>query len=525
MKNRPHLSMRAAEFYMCGCDLCLLCIHASADDEESCDYKNCTNHESDDCVLNEACNDVADEADCCNGESIGQLSGNVPDVVDVSTGRCHDGGVRYGRDMVAADSTCKAGGNADHEEALVVCENRENDGDQDTESAPGGAGCKCKTESNKEDNCGQHREETLRCAFDKTCDIFGSAEHGGHVFEGKSEGEDEQCGNHCVEALDDAGSSFLEGDNAAAEKINEGNDECNNAAPGETDGSISVSEGVDKGSAIPEAADIHHTNDAADNEDDNGNEHIPDACAGNFLLFLVAERTEVAHFSFELSLCHRTVIEAHDGESDNENDGQERVEVIGDSLNEELNTGNTGVEILCGGGNCCCPGGDGSDHADRSCGCVDNESELCAGDLLTVSDRAHDGADGEAVEIVINENHNAEEEGCKQSTYAGMNMLCSPLAECRGAAGEVNESNHDSEQNKEHENTGIPTVSNSTDKAIVDHGVQSADRVETCHEEGTDKNTDEEGGISFLCDKGKNYSHNRRDQCPKSTVHDDVPPK
>ena len=47
------------------------------------------------------------------------------------------------------------------------------------------------------------------------------------------------------------------------------------------------------------------------------------------------------------------------------------------------------------------PAGHRRDDADGCCGGVDEVGQLCAGDLLPVSDRAHDRADGQAVEVVV----------------------------------------------------------------------------------------------------------------------------
>ena len=91
-----------------------------------------------------------------------------------------------------------------------------------------------------------------------------------------------------------------------------------------------------------------------------------------------------------------------------------RVEVIGNGLNEELDAGHAGVELRGDAGDGGCPRGDRRDHADRRGGGVNEVGELHAGDALAVGHGGHDGADGEAVEVVVDEDQHAEGEGGEQ---------------------------------------------------------------------------------------------------------------
>ena len=310
------------------------------------------------------------------------------------------------------------------------------------------------------------------------------------------------AGTIAMKPFGDAAGSILEGDDAAQEQVRKGDEQGDDAAPGQTDGSAGVRESINKTCAVPEAVSIHQADDAEYNKYDNGNEHIPDACVFDGVLFIVAEGTEFALKRLQFGHGHGAVIETHDGDGDDEHDGQQGIEVIRNSLNEKLDTGNAGVKILRGGRNGSCPGGHGGDHAYRRGSCVNNICELCAGDVVAVGNGTHDGADGQAVEIVVNEDEHTEEEGCDYRTGAGVNMLRSPAAERGGAAYGVDERDHDAQQNEEHEDTCVAAVRKGGNKAVIDHSVERADKIEAADKKRADNNADKQRRISLLGDKG-----------------------
>ena len=104
-------------------------------------------------------------------------------------------------------------------------------------------------------------------------------------------------------------------------------------------------------------------------------------------------------------------------------------------------------------------------------------------------------------------------------------MLDSPAAERGGAAGSVDERDHDAQQNEEHEYTCVPAVRDGADEAVVEHGVERVNGVEAADEKRADNNADKQRRISLLGDKGQNNGHNGRHECPESTVHQFFPPK
>ena len=126
-----------------------------------------------------------------------------------------------------------------------------------------------------------------------------SAEQTGHVLQRDREGEDEDSRNHCVEALDRAGHCVLEGGNAAADQVDDGEHQCNERAPGQADEGVRVGEGCRRSRRctrrfrIPEAAGVDEADDARDDEDDDGDEqvHTRPRCRGAGNLLVVAEVT------------------------------------------------------------------------------------------------------------------------------------------------------------------------------------------------------------------------------------------
>ena len=92
-------------------------------------------------------------------------------------------------------------------------------------------------------------------------------------------------------------------------------------------------------------------------------------------------------------------------------------------------------------------------------------------------------------------------------------MLCRPLSEGCGSARGVNESDHDAEDNEEHEDTCV--AGDGFREAVLDHGVKCADGVKVGDEQCTDKYADEQRAEGLLGDKRKDDCDYRRDQRPE----------
>ena len=91
---------------------------------------------------------------------------------------------------------------------------------------------------------------------------------------------------------------------------------------------------------------------------------------------------------------------------------------------------------------------------------------------MAVGDGPHDRPDRQAVEVVVNEDQHAEQEGRKQRPCLAVDMFHGPAAERGRASCCIHQGHHDAKQNQEHENTCVPAVRDGADKAVVDHGIQ-----------------------------------------------------
>ena len=138
---------------------------------------------------------------------------------------------------------------------------------------------------------------------------------------------------------------------------------------------------------------------------------------------------------------------------------------------------------------------------------------------MAVRDRAHDRADRQAVEIVVDEDEAAEGDGRKLGADAGLDVLRGPLAERGGSAGLVHQADHDAEEDEEEQDTDIVGVGELRDHAVGENVLQRSHEAEVGVEQAAHKNSDEERTVDFLCDEGQRDRDDRRDQCPECCVH------
>ncbi len=218
-------------------------------------------------------------------------------------------------------------------------------------------------------------------------------------------------------------------------------------------------------------------------------------------------------FGKQLKLAHGTVVELHERERDDEHEGHQRIEVIGNGADEQLDAAHAGVESFSGRGHGGGPGRDRRDHADGRGGRVDEVGQLGPGDLVPISDGAHDRADGQAVEIVVNEDQHAEHERGQLCADARLDVRLGPAAERGGAACLVDQRDNDAEQDEEEEDTGV--VCNGGDESGVDNGVERGDRMEVRGEQRANDHADEQRAVRLFRHKGENNRNQRRDERPR----------
>ena len=244
--------------------------------------------------------------------------------------------------MVAADGASQAGRDADGHERRCGIEHSHDDRDEDAERAPAGAGCEGKAECHQEDDGGQHHVEAFGRAGECVMHEDVGTKGGSRKLQCQGEGQDQHGRNHGLEAGDEALGGFLEGNDTADEQVDERENQRDDRTPRQADGGVGVAErGGQVADAfrlgIPEAAHVEHADDAANDEQDDGEQQVEQRGVGLLDGVFVAQRAQIARaVRFNLGFGHRTVIEAHDAEDDEERDGQQRVEVERDSLDEQL---------------------------------------------------------------------------------------------------------------------------------------------------------------------------------------------
>ena len=218
-------------------------------------------------------------------------------------------------------------------------------------------------------------------------------------------------------------------------------------APGQGGESVGIAESLHKvpgvGRVIPEkAAHIGKAHCAGDDKHRHRQHKVNNPAAGIVGAFPAgggyACGVILSKLGVQLMQVHGAVVKAHEHKGDDEHNGQKRVEVIRNGPDKELDA----VIVLHNAGDRSGPGGDGSDHADGGGGGVNEIGQLRPGDLLILADRAHDGANGQAVKIVVHKDQHAEKESGEHRAHSGFDMLLRPAAKGGGTARPVYQGYH-----------------------------------------------------------------------------------
>ena len=212
---------------------------------------------------------------------------------------------------------------------------------------------------------------------------------------------------------------------------------------------------------------------------------------------------------------HGTVVDVLDGDDHDHDQGEDAVVVPGDLLDEQLEA--VYVVAVNVAGNSSSPGGDRCDHADRSCGSVDNVSQLRSGDVVGLGDRSHNGAYGEAVEIVVYEDEDTQQHGDELCGCSALNSGLGPASECFGTAALVHQVGDDTEFDQEDDDAHVPGVAQNGQQTVVrtDESQDGLPGTELCIQQCADKAAEEQGGIHFLRDQCQCNGADRGKQGPE----------
>ena len=256
---------------------------------------------------------------------------------------------------------------------------------------------------------------------------------------------------------------------------------------------------------VEEGAGVQHPDDAGAHQDEDGKHQI-NHCATAVLGVLldqtgigVGAGEQVARLDgVALILEHGAILDLHHNHGDHHHNGEQGVEVEGDRLDED------GQALAVGhiAGHCGGPGADGGDDAHRGGGGVDEVGQLHPGDVVLVGDGAHDRAHGEAVEVVVNEDQNAQHDGGQLRPHPAFDVLGGPAAEGGGAAGLVHQADHSAQDDQEDQDAHIVAVRQHRDDPVLEHMEHGSLELEAGIEQAAGQDADEQGGVDLLGDQG-----------------------
>ena len=272
--------------------------------------------------------------------------------------------------------------------------------------------------------------------------------------------------------------------------------------------------------SVPVTADIDQAGKAGHDQHGDGQDQVDDAAvlvAFNGIAIgigAVAGGVEIVlEAGVHLVQAHRAVIELHEDERDDEHEREQRVEVIRDGAHEQVEA----VVVLDDAGHGGRPGGDRRDHAHGRGRGVDEIGELGAGDLVPVGDGQHDRADGQAVEVVINEDQHAEQEGGEHRADAGLDVRLGPAAEGGAAARAVDKRDHGAEDDEEEHDAGV--VGDGRHQTVVDDGIKAGERVEVGEKQRAEQDAHKQRGVDLLGDEREDDGDDRRHKRPERERH------
>ena len=369
-----------------------------------------------------------------------------------------NGGIRDGRDVVAADCTCKAGCNRDGKH-LVCTENADSNRNQNAERTPGSTGCKCKTECNEEEQCG-HEQTDGRLRIHKTSNETAQVEViiRTDTRQRPCKGQNGDCGNHCLEASGEGLAELAEGQDAAGNVHQEGEYQCGKGAENQCVGGRAVCECVGnrlEGQLVDTAARVDHSRDAGNDQEQDGDDEVLNRTRTTDDRGFLAGRIDFAALqNLLVVLAHRHKVNVCDHQPENECQRQQCVEVEGDGAQEQGKAIDACV-LGQGGGDGSCPAGDRCDDAHGSCGCIDDVGQLCAGNLVLIGNRTHNCTDGQAVEVVVDEDEHAEERGRQQRAAAALDDVGCPFAVGAGRARLGHEGYQDAQHDQEDQDANV----------------------------------------------------------------------
>ena len=495
---------------------------APAQIQQGCGQNGKRRHQRDEPVFGKARDQVAGHTGRHDDHGVLHLGLHVVDVVRLCTGAGHDGRIRDRRNMVAADSTRQHRGyRHDHHGGVRLGEHIDDDGDQNRKRAPAGAGGERNKNRNAEDQQRHKAHETLIQA-DGLAHKVADAQRIGHALQRPGQHQNQDGRHHQLAALGHGVHEVLKANNAARQVEQQQEAHRDKARKDKRLRRGAVGKVLDKVRAAVQVAGPDHRGDGRKDHDDHRCNQVNDLALGEFtalggvLDFLVLEclparGEQVTVGGVALVLFHQAEVEAQQRGKEHHVERQHRVQVERDRADEHLKAGHRAARRDVGVDRRR-PGRDRRNDADRGRRGVDEVSQLGAGNLVLVGNRAHDGADGQAVEVVVHKNQRTQQRGRHERGALALELFRRPLTVSAGAAGLLHEHNDHAQQDHEHQNREVDAVDHRVEQCVKrDPGVK------LCHQQRTQCTAGEQREIDFLCEQRQQNGDDRRHQGPPSS--------
>ena len=137
---------------------------------------------------------------------------------------------------------------------------------------------------------------------------------------------------------------------------------------------------------------------------------------------------------------------------------------------------------------------------------------------MTVRNRPHDRTDRQAVEIVVDENQDSQDNRRELSAHACLDMILRPAAEGCRTARFVHHRDDGAEHNQKYQNTDVIRIRHGRDDSIRKDMQDRLLKIKVRREKTAYHNTDKQGRINFLCNQRQTDRDQRRNQRPYGVV-------
>ena len=385
--------------------------------------------------LGKSGDNVTDEAAKSHDARITQLCRDVFDMITSGTGTGENGRIRNGGAMITEHAASEGCGKGNHHEIRIDgLSHRDDDRDQDAEGPPCRARGEAQKACNQKHDGGEERpgyasvrhkglhenrrlEKIAADTADRPCqhqnDVGG--QHGLHAFNGPV--------HKCPERQ-----------KAARNKKQEGNGKGSDGCPNKRLGGRTVAEGrahgVERRILAPVTAAIEEAEYGKNDQAADGEQHIPYGPTFrrlNLLLGTSINGAKITVLSAFLSCAHGAEIRIGQADKAHHSDGEQGVEVIGDSGNKRgkiagERPGCPEVASHRGG-----PAGNRRDDADGRGSGINDIGQLGARNFVGIGDRFHNRTDGKAIEIVIDENERTQTAGGQQGGLSALDPARGPF--------------------------------------------------------------------------------------------------